>query len=90
MLSEPGEFCPFGAKMSLDGEITDVGAAVEGTDHPASQTLIELMTKEFQQQAAAGQIRAVAICCDVRTVPPGKTEKQMPFFVVSNTVRASP
>ena len=75
MLSEHGEFYPFGATMSLDGEITDVGAAVEGTHHPASQTLIELMTTQFQQLAATGQIRAAAICYDVRTVPPGETDK---------------
>ncbi|MFI5456577.1 MAG: hypothetical protein ACHRXM_14105 [Isosphaerales bacterium] len=33
------------------------------------------MTQAFRQQAAAGEIRAVGICHDVRTIPPGQTEK---------------
>ena len=74
-LSEHGEFYPFGATMSPSGEITNIGAAVEGDDHPPSHTLIELMTKHFRQQATGGQIRAAAICYKGRTIPPGQTRK---------------
>jgi hypothetical protein len=35
MLRQHGEFHPFGATMSPEGEVTNIGAAVEGDDHPA-------------------------------------------------------
>jgi len=75
MLGEQDEFYPFGATMSSSGEITNIGAAVEGDDHPLSKTLIDLMTERFRQQATKGEIRAAAICCDVRVIPPGQTDK---------------
>jgi hypothetical protein len=75
MLSEQGEFYPFGATMSPSGEITNIGARVEGDDHPRSQKLIDLMTETFQKRAASGEIRAAVICYDGRTIPPGETGK---------------
>lgn len=33
------------------------------------------MTQVFGHQAERGQLRAAAICYDVRTIPPGQTEK---------------
>jgi hypothetical protein len=75
MLSEQDEFYPFGATMSADGEITNIGAAVEGGDHPASQVLIDLIAERFRQQATKREIRAAAICYDARTIPPGQAKK---------------
>jgi len=75
MLAKHGEFYPFGAKMTVAGEIIDVGAQLEGDDHPASQPLIDVMTQAFRADASAGKIRAVGICYDVRAIPPGQTEK---------------
>jgi hypothetical protein len=75
MLSEEGEFYPFGATMSPSGEITNIGARVERDDHPPSQTLIDLMTETFQKRAASGEIRAAVICYDGRAIPPGETTK---------------
>ena len=74
MLSKHGEFYPFGSAMSTDGK-AEAHAAYEGDDNPPSEKLIDLLTRGFQQQAAAGLIRAAAICYDVRIVPPGQTEK---------------
>ena len=75
MLAKNGEFYPFGSTMTTAGEIVAQGAALEGDDHPASQPLIDLMTQAFRSQAVTGQIRAAGICYDVRTIPPGQTEK---------------
>ena len=74
MLEKHGEFFPYGATMTSAGEIT-AEAAYDGTEQPPSQALIDLMTKAFRQKATAGQIRAACICFDVRTIPPGQTEK---------------
>ncbi len=70
MLSEDGEFYPFGAKMSLDGEVVNVGAKIEGEEHPPSRSLIELLIHNFQQQTNEGRLLAAGICYDVRTSLP--------------------
>ena len=70
MLSEDGEFYPFGAKMSLDGEVVNFGARVEDEEHPPSQSLIELLTQYFQQQTNEGRLLAAGICYEVRTTLP--------------------
>jgi hypothetical protein len=70
MLTEDGEFYPFGAKMSLDGEVVNVGAKIEGEEHPPSQGLIELLTQNFQQQTNEGRLLAAGICYDARTTLP--------------------
>ena len=74
MLAKHGEFYPFGSTMKASGEIVEQ-AASDGQEHPASQTLIDLMTEAFRREALAGDIRAAAVCYDVRTIPPGQAEK---------------
>jgi hypothetical protein len=76
LLAKQGEFHPIGALMLSDGRIQYVGAKIEGNDHPHSQSLIELLTETFQKEAAKGRLRAVGICYDVLTIPPGKDRKQ--------------
>jgi hypothetical protein len=76
MLREHGEFYPFGAIMTSSGDIQQIGAKIEGDDHPRSQPLIDLLTEAFQEQAKNGQLRAAGICCDVLTVPPGEHQKR--------------
>jgi len=73
-LAKHGEFFPFGASVTPTGEIFATGA-YEGNEHPPSQQLIDLLTQAFRQEASAGKIRAAAICCGVRAIPPGQTEK---------------
>src|SRR5947209_461638 len=74
MVSKRGEFYPFGSAMRTDGKI-EAHAAYDGNEQPPSQQLIDLLTQGFRQQASSGEIRAAAICCDVRTMPPGQSEK---------------
>jgi hypothetical protein len=74
MLAERGEFPPFGGTMNQTGEIVAVGAC-DVKEHPPSQNVIEIMTKTLRQRARSGQLRAVGLCYDARTVPPGQTEK---------------
>src|ERR1044071_3496923 len=74
LLTELGEFYPFGSVMASDGEIIWFGAS-DGDEHPPSQRLIDMMTQAFHQKAGAGEIRAAGICYDVRVIPPGQTEK---------------
>jgi hypothetical protein len=74
MLAKHGEFFPFGSSMTTAGEVVPHGA-YDGDEQPPSQQLIDLLTQAFRQQAASGQIRAAAICYDIRTIPPGQSEK---------------
>ncbi|SHK00828.1 hypothetical protein SAMN02745181_3018 [Rubritalea squalenifaciens DSM 18772] len=75
MLTKHREFFPFGGRMSVGGEITHEGAS-DGTEQPPSQTLIDLLRQAHKQQAAKKEIRAACIVYDIRTIPPGKAEKQ--------------
>lgn len=74
MLAEHGEFFPYGAFMKLNGEIVDCSADDED-EHPPSKRLIDVLTEDFRQRAARGEIRAAGICSDVRVARPGQTEK---------------
>ncbi len=74
MLSQHGEFYPFGAAMAPDGQVT-AHAGYEGSEQPETQAVIDLLTQAFRQQAAAGEIRAAGLCKDIRTIAPGQTEK---------------
>jgi len=74
MLSKHGKFFPFGASMTTGGKI-EMHAAYDGDEQPPSQQLIDLLSGAFRQQASSGQIRGAAICYDVRTIPPGQTDK---------------
>jgi len=70
LLSEHGEFYPFGAVMLQDGEFRHVSAKIEGDNDP--QSLIDLLTQTFQKEAGRGRLRAAGICCDVLVISPGK------------------
>jgi hypothetical protein len=83
LLTKQGEFLPIGAIMLSDGEIRHVGAKIEGDDHPGSQPLIDLLVANFQKEATKGKLRAVGICYDVLTVPPGKDQKQDAYLLRS-------
>jgi hypothetical protein len=76
MLRKHGEFYPFGALMNSNGEIQHVGAKMEDDDHPPSQSLVDLLTNAFKQQAKRGELRAAGICYDALTIPPGENRKR--------------
>ena len=70
MLREQGEFFPFGAGMTTDGEMTSLGSDT-GERHPESKDVIALLHSALVEQATSGEIKAAGICMDVRVVPPG-------------------
>jgi len=75
MLQQHHEFFPFGGHIAMDGTIEHHGA-YDGTEHPPSQTLIDILRQAFQRLAHDRNLRACAIIYDIRTIPPGRTEKQ--------------
>jgi hypothetical protein len=74
MLVRYGSFFPFGATMNSAGEISQT-AGSGGEEFPDSQELIDLLTAGFKAQATQDGLRATVLCFDVRTIPPGQTEK---------------
>jgi len=74
MLSEHGEFYPYGESMQADGTIVSV-AGYDGRERPPSQAIIDLLRQGFHVDAAKGTIIASALIYDVRTIPPGQSEK---------------
>ncbi|MGH8020201.1 MAG: hypothetical protein ACREIA_18370 [Opitutaceae bacterium] len=75
MLSERGEFYPFGGYVKREGGIVHVGAEQVGTDQPKSADLFLLLKQSFQEKARNDECRATAILADVRIVPPGSSQK---------------
>jgi hypothetical protein len=41
-----------------------------GDEHPASKDVIDSLYEDLARSAASGEIRAAAICADVRITPP--------------------
>jgi hypothetical protein len=74
MLREHGEFYPFGGAMMPDGS-TQLIAASDGTAHPESSDLVDLLVAKFRDDGRQGKYKATGIVYDVRTIPPGATEK---------------
>jgi hypothetical protein len=75
MLSQHREFYPFGGAMAADGKIIAVGGDT-ASEHPASQEVIALLEKGFQDGARTGKYKATAMVVDMLVIPPGKTAKQ--------------
>jgi hypothetical protein len=75
LLQKHREFFPFGGVVSPEGAVTHQ-AAYDGQEHPPSQVLIDLLHRAHGNQALQGEIRASAVVYDIRTVPPGRSEKQ--------------
>lgn len=68
-LQEHGEFYPFGATMSMNGEVIPVIADAE-TEAPTSAELMSFLQRGFADGARSGRHRATALAYDVRTVLP--------------------
>lgn len=75
MLTKCREFFPFGGTMSGCGEIRHAGGWT-GEKRPASTEVIELLETGFRAGAQNGEYKATALVYDIRTIPPGKEEKQ--------------
>ena len=68
LLKDQGEFLPFGATVSSEGDERLVGAQGE-TEFPGAQALIDILVATFSAQAEAKDIRASGICLDTRFRP---------------------
>jgi hypothetical protein len=79
MLAKHGEFFPFGGYMDIGGGIAHVGGWT-GDEQPRSQEVIGVMVKGLHQQAERQEIRAAAICLDVRTTPEEEVMKRQSQF----------
>ncbi|MBB1364742.1 hypothetical protein H5125_21660 [Shewanella sp. SR44-4] len=65
LLSEHGEFFPYGGAMTPDGKIVSV-AAYDGDEHPPSLEVIEMLQKAFHTAAKNREYKATALVYDVR------------------------
>jgi len=74
MLDKHGEFHPFGASMTVSGDVS-LTAGMPESETADSAIVIEMLTSAFRQQARNELIRATGICFDSRVVPPGASEK---------------
>jgi hypothetical protein len=70
MLRKHKEFFPFGGTITNDRQVSMTGADT-GSERPESQEVIDLLVGGMRAQAAAGDIRAAAICYDTRFAPEG-------------------
>jgi hypothetical protein len=73
MLTEHGEFYPYAATMSADGEVTAVPAEGGDGDPDVGDLLVELHA-HLRDQAAEGSIRASGIAADVTLTDPDSGE----------------
>ncbi len=74
MLTKHAEFYPYGATMDPKGKITNVGGYT-GDEHPKSAEVIDLLKAAYRRDGEAGKIMACALVYDIRTIPPGQSEK---------------
>ena len=72
MLSRDGQFHPYAAMMSADGEVKSVSAAAG--EEPEVADLLVALHDELRQQAADGSIRASGIAADVTLTDPDSGE----------------
>jgi len=74
LLTEHGEFFPFGVVMTDFDECTMVGG-YDGREQPPSTEVIALIKQGFVRRARRGQLKATALVYDVRVVVPATGEK---------------
>ena len=74
LLTEHGEFFPFGGTLQTDGKVALV-AGYDGREHPPSSELIKRLTDAFRSGARSGQYKATALVYDVRVTLPSNGAK---------------
>lgn len=83
MLSEHGEFFPYGGAMRPNGEIVSV-AGYDGREQPPSSDIIRLLKEAFVEGANNGSYSATALVYDVRIVTSEGDEKEDAIAVSLN------
>jgi hypothetical protein len=73
MLSDAGDFYPFGAAMGADEKVRAVGA-YDGNEHPDPRDLYRLLVNTISAEAADGRVAAAALASNV-TIPSGYTSQ---------------
>jgi hypothetical protein len=68
-LEKRAKFFPFAASIDSSGAQAMVAVDL-GDEHPASKDVIDSLYEALARSAASGEIRAAAICADVRITPP--------------------
>jgi hypothetical protein len=74
MLRKQGGFYPYAYVLHSSVKVALVGG-YDGTEHPESQTIIDLLVGALLKDAEAGTIRAIALVYDVKVGALGTTEK---------------
>jgi hypothetical protein len=64
MLSDSGEFYPFGANLGQDGQVRAVGG-YDGNERPNPQDIYRLLGESFVSNAREGSITAAALAANV-------------------------
>lgn len=68
MLSDSGDFYPFGATIDSSGQLKAVGG-YDGKERPAPQDIYRLLGESFLSGAREGELSAVALAANVN-IPP--------------------
>ena len=74
LIEQEGEFFPFGAKISQEGNLTHCGL-FEGDDFPLSETIIKNLKHVLMQELTEGVIRSFAISFDSKVKKDENSEK---------------
>ena len=64
MLNDAGDFYPFGAKLSLEGQVVAVGGH-SGSEKPLPQDIYQLLIGAFVSEAQNGSIAGAALAANV-------------------------
>ena len=83
MLTNHGEFIPFGGAMRATGEFVSV-AGYTGEETPRSTDVIRLMKDGFIEAARQGQYKATAVVYDMRVKLPSTGDKSDAIAVSLN------
>lgn len=81
LLTEQGEFYPYGMSMKPSGEIVSV-AGYDGRERPPSQDIIDLLVAAFHADAHAGKVKATALVYDILVKDP-KTNTESDAIAVA-------
>ena len=69
MLEKYVEFFPFAFAMNVSGAVVAV-AAYDGNERPSALETIDLLYESLRR---SDDLRALAVCMDIRTIAPGET-----------------